>query len=332
MSINGYTFANPEYLYLLLLLIPMAAWYIFRRKKQNATLRVSSLSAFKQPYNRIKEWARHSLPVLRMVTIIAVILIIARPQSTDNWEKQTTEGIDIIMALDVSSSMLARDLRPDRLDAAKDVAMQFINGRPNDRIGLTIFSGEAFTQCPLTTDHATLLNLFKDVKSGMIEDGTAIGLGLATSINRLRESNADSKVIILLTDGVNNRGEIDPVTAAELANTFGIRVYTIGVGSRGTAPYPVQTPFGTQYKQMEVEIDEATLQEMAQMTDGKYFRATSNSALKEIYDQIDQMEKTRIETKSFAKKQEEYIWFAIIAAIALLTEAVLRATIFRTMP
>ncbi|HKK59336.1 MAG TPA: VWA domain-containing protein [Salinivirga sp.] len=332
MSINGYTFANPEYLYLLLLLIPMAAWYIFRRKKQNATLRVSSLSAFKQPYNRIKEWARHSLPVLRMVTIIAVILIIARPQSTDNWEKQTTEGIDIIMALDVSSSMLARDLRPDRLDAAKDVAMQFINGRPNDRIGLTIFSGEAFTQCPLTTDHATLLNLFKDVKSGMIEDGTAIGLGLATSINRLRESNADSKVIILLTDGVNNRGEIDPVTAAELANTFGIRVYTIGVGSRGTAPYPVQTPFGTQYKQMEVEIDEATLQEMAQMTDGKYFRATSNSALKEIYDQIDQMEKTRIETKSFAKKQEEYIWFAIIAAIALLMEVVLRATIFRTMP
>src|SRR6056297_166184 len=332
MSINGYTFANPEYLYLLLLLIPMAAWYIFRRKKQNAALRVSSLSAFKQPYNRIKERARHSLPVLRMLTIIAVILIIARPQSTDNWEKQTTEGIDIIMALDVSSSMLARDLRPDRLDAAKDVAMQFINGRPNDRIGLTIFSGEAFTQCPLTTDHATLLNLFKDVKSGMIEDGTAIGLGLATSINRLRESNADSKVIILLTDGVNNRGEIDPVTAAELANTFGIRVYTIGVGSRGTAPYPVQTPFGTQYKQMEVEIDEATLQEMAQMTDGKYFRATSNSALKEIYDQIDQMEKTRIETKSFAKKQEEYIWFAIIAAIALLTEAVLRATIFRTMP
>ncbi|ALO16491.1 VWFA-related Acidobacterial domain protein [Salinivirga cyanobacteriivorans] len=332
MSLNGYTFANPEYLYLLLLLIPMAVWYIFRHKKQNASIRVSSLGAFKQPYNRVKEWARHSLPVLRLITVVAVILVIARPQSTNNWEKQTTEGIDIVMALDVSSSMLARDLRPDRLDAAKDVATQFINGRPNDRIGLTIFSGQAFTQCPLTTDHATLLNLFKDVKSGMIEDGTAIGLGLATSINRLRESNADSKVIILLTDGVNNRGEIDPVTAAELANTFGIRVYTIGVGSRGTAPYPVQTPFGTQYKQMEVEIDEATLQEMAQMTDGKYFRATSNSALKQIYDQIDQMEKTRIETKSFAKKQEEYIWFAIIAAIALLTEAVLRATIFRTMP
>lgn len=332
MSLNGYTFANPEYLYLLLLLIPMAVWYIFRHKKQNASIRVSSLGAFKQPYNRVKEWARHSLPVLRLITVVAVILVIARPQSTNNWEKQTTEGIDIVMALDVSSSMLARDLRPDRLDAAKDVAMQFINGRPNDRIGLTIFSGQAFTQCPLTTDHATLLNLFKDVKSGMIEDGTAIGLGLATSINRLRESDAESKVIILLTDGVNNRGEIDPVTAAELANTFGIRVYTIGVGSRGTAPYPVQTPFGTQYKQMDVEIDEATLQEMAQMTDGKYFRATSNSALKEIYDQIDQMEKTRIETKSFAKKQEEYIWFAIIAAIALLLEVVMRATIFRTMP
>ena len=332
MSLNGYTFANPEYLYLLLLLIPMAVWYIFRHKKQNASIRVSSLGAFKQPYNRVKEWARHSLPVLRLITVVAVILVIARPQSTNNWEKQTTEGIDIVMALDVSSSMLARDLRPDRLDAAKDVAMQFINGRPNDRIGLTIFSGQAFTQCPLTTDHATLLNLFKDVKSGMIEDGTAIGLGLATSINRLRESDAESKVIILLTDGVNNRGEIDPVTAAELANTFGISVYTISVGSRCTAPYPVQTPFGTQYKQMDVEIDEATLQEMAQMTDGKYFRATSNSALKEIYDQIDQMEKTRIETKSFAKKQEEYIWFAIIAAIALLLEVVMRATIFRTMP
>ncbi len=332
MKIFGYTYANPEYFYLLLLIIPLVAWYILRNKKQKATLRVSSLGAFQQPYSQIKVWLRHILPVLRIITVTAIIFIIARPQSTDNWEKQTTEGIDIIMALDVSSSMLARDLRPDRLNAAKDVAMKFTSGRPNDRIGLVIFSGEAFTQCPLTTDHATLLNLFKDVKSGIIEDGTAIGLGLATSINRLRDSKAISKVIILLTDGVNNAGEIDPITAAELAKTFGIRVYTIGVGSMGTAPYPVQTPFGTQYKQMEVEIDEATLQQMAQMTDGKYFRATSNQALQSIYERIDQMEKTRIDTKSFSKKQEEYIWFAIIAAIALLSEAILRLSIFRTTP
>ncbi len=332
MKLFGYTYANPEYFYLLLLIIPMIAWYIFRNKKEKATLRVSSLGAFQQSYSQFKVWLRHILPALRIITIAAIIFIIARPQSTDNWEKQTTEGIDVIMALDISSSMLARDLRPDRLDAAKDVAMKFISGRPNDRIGLVIFSSEAFTQCPLTTDHATLLNLFKDVKSGMIEDGTAIGLGLATSINRLRESKAISKVIILLTDGVNNAGEIDPVTAAELAKSFDIRVYTIGVGSMGTAPYPVQTPFGTQYKQMDVEIDEATLQQMAQMTDGKYFRATSNKALQNIYEQIDEMEKTRIDTKSFSKKQEEYIWFALIAAIALLSEAILRLTIFRTTP
>lgn len=332
MNINGYTFANPEYLYLLLIIIPLAAWYIFRHQKQRATLRVSTLGAFRQPYQKTKVWLRHVLPVLRLITIAAVIVMIARPQSTDNWEKQTTEGIDIVMALDISSSMLARDLQPNRLDAAKNVARKFINGRPNDRIGLVTFSGEAFTQCPLTTDHATLINLFADVKSGMIKDGTAIGLGLATGINRLRESNAISKVIILLTDGVNNSGQIDPVTAAELGRTFGIRVYTIGVGSHGTAPYPVQTPFGKQYKQMEVEIDEATLQKIANMTDGQYFRATSNKALREIYDQIDQMEKTRIETKSYSKKQEEYIWFAIIAAIALLAEIILRATVFRTQP
>jgi Ca-activated chloride channel family protein len=331
MKLNEYTFANPEYLYLLLLLIPLAAWYIFRHQKQKPSLRVSSLGAFSGRYNKIKVWARHILPILRGITITFIILIIARPQSTDNWEKQTTEGIDIIMALDISSSMLARDLRPDRLQAAKDVAMKFVNGRPDDRIGLIIFSGEAFTQCPLTTDHATMLNLFKDVQSGMVEDGTAIGLGLATGINRLKDSDAISKVIILLTDGVNNSGEIDPITAAELAKTFGIRVYTIGVGSMGTAPYPVQTPFGTQYQQMEVEIDEATLQQMANMTDGKYFRATSNKALEEIYAQIDQMEKTRIDTKSFSKKQEEYLWFAIFAAISLLLEVILRSTIFRTM-
>lgn len=332
MNWNNLTFANPEYLYLLFVIVPMLGWYLYRNRKERATLQVSTLAAFKTKQNRIKEYLRHGLFLLRSIAIASIIIVIARPQSTDNWEKQSTEGIDIVMSIDISSSMLARDLRPDRLEAAKDVAMKFISGRPNDRIGLVIFSAEAFTQCPLTTDHATLLNLFKDVKSGMVEDGTAIGLGLATSINRLVESKAESKVVILLTDGVNNSGEVDPKTAAELAKTFGIRVYTIGVGTMGSAPYPVQTPFGTQYQQMEVEIDEATLQFMANTTGGKYFRATSNSALKSIYEQIDQMEKTLIETKSFSKKQEEFMWFAIFAAIAILGEIIFRSTIFRSMP
>jgi Ca-activated chloride channel family protein len=258
-----------------------------------------------------------------------VIVIIARPQSTDNWQNISTEGIDIMLAMDISGSMLARDFTPDRLEAAKNVATEFITGRPTDRIGLVIFSGESFTQCPLTTDHAVLINLMREMQSGMIEDGTAIGLGLATAINRIKESDATSKVIILLTDGVNNRGEIAPLTAAEIAQTLGLRVYTIGVGTRGMAPYPVQTPAGTRYQNMPVEIDEDVLQQIAGMTGGKYFRATDNESLKRIYEEIDSLEKSRIDVQEFSRKNEEYMSFAIVLVSLLLLEMLLRNVFLR---
>jgi Ca-activated chloride channel family protein len=244
----------------------------------------------------------------------------------------TTEGIDIVIDLDISSSMLAMDFQPNRIEAAKDVATQFISGRPNDRIGLVVFSGESFTQCPLTTDHATVINLFRSIESGMIEDGTAIGNGLATAVSRLKESTAISRVIILLTDGVNNRGEIAPVTAAELAKTFGIRVYTVGIGTIGTAPYPVQTPFGVQVQDMKVDIDEPTLQKIADATDGKYFRATNNNKLTEIYKEIDKLEKSKIDVKEFSKKEEQYLKFALAGALFLLIAMFLKTTIFRNIP
>jgi Ca-activated chloride channel family protein len=247
-------------------------------------------------------------------------------------ENTTTEGIDIVMAMDISSSMLAQDLKPNRLEAAKDVAAAFVNGRPNDNIGLVVFSGESFTQCPLTTDHTVLLNLFKDIQSGMIEDGTAVGLGLANAVSRIKDSQAKSKVIILLTDGSNNMGEIAPVTAAEIAKTFGIRVYTIGVGTQGEAPYPFQTAFGVQYQNVKVEIDEKTLNEIAVTTGGKYFRATDNASLKSIYSEIDQMEKVKISVQQYSKKQEEYKDLALLIFALLLMEILLRYTLFRNIP
>ena len=259
-------------------------------------------------------------------------MAIARPQSTLSWKDEKTEGIDIVLALDISSSMLARDFEPDRLEASKDLAIQFINGRRNDRMGLVVFSGESFTQCPLTTDHNVLINLFRDINSGIIEDGTAIGMGLATSVNRLKDSNSPSKVIILLTDGVNNAGTIAPITAAELAQTFGIKVYTIGVGSMGQAPYPVNTPYGIQLRNMPVEIDEELLEDIAQSTGGKYFRATNNAKLKQIYEEIDRMEKIEIEVKEFSQKKEEFLIFVLIAAALLLAEIALRHTLLRQIP
>lgn len=237
-----------------------------------------------------------------------------------------------MLAMDISGSMLAQDLKPDRLEAAKDVAASFINGRPNDNIGLVVFSAESFTQCPLTTDHAVLLNLFKDIQSGMIQDGTAIGLGLANAVSRIKDSQAKSKVIILLTDGSNNAGEIAPVTAAEIAKTFGIRVYTIGVGTKGMAPYPFQTAFGVQYQNIPVEIDEATLRQIASTTGGQYFRATDNASLKEIYSEIDQMEKTKISVREYSKKQEEYKNWALLVFGLLLGEILLRNTLLRNIP
>ena len=269
--------------------------------------------------------------------ICFLTIALARPQSSNSWQNVTTEGIDIVIALDISTSMLARDFQPNRLEAAKNVATKFISGRPNDKIGLVVFAGESYTQCPLTTDHAVLINLFKDVKSdivenGTIEDGTAIGNGLSTAISRLKESDAISRVIILLTDGENNRGEIAPVTAAEIAKTYGIRVYTVGVGTIGTAPYPVKTPFGTQIQDVEVKIDEKVLQGISDITDGKYFRATNNRTLTEVYEEIDKLERSKIEVKEYSKREEEYQRYAIMGAIILITGLFFRIAVFRTIP
>ncbi len=326
------SFANPGFLYLSLVLVPMIVWYIIKQLDVNTYIQTSTLQGFKKSSITYKHILRHFLFAFRIIAIAALIVVLARPQSENNWKNVTTEGIDIVIALDISTSMLAQDLKPDRLEASKEVAGEFIKGRPDDRMGLVVFSGESFTQCPLTTDHAVLINLFKDVKSGMIEDGTAIGLGLANSVNRLKDSKAISKVIILLTDGVNNRGSIAPITAAEIAKTYGIRVYTIGVGTNGEAPYPFQTPYGTQYQNIEVKIDEATLKQVAQIADGKYFRATDNKKLKEIYIEIDKLEKSKISVKEYSKKQEEYLLFALFAGLLLLIEVVLRYTLLRSIP
>lgn len=329
---NDITFANEGLLYLWLLLIPLIAWYVIKQSNAFASLKVSGLQGFNKSPVSYKIYLRHLPFVFRIFGLTLLILVIARPQSTNKWENVTTEGIDIVLTLDISSSMLARDFKPDRLEASKSVASEFISGRQTDRIGLVVFSGESFTQCPLTTDHAVLINLFKDIQSGMIEDGTAIGMGLATSVSRLKDSNAKSKVIILLTDGVNNRGEVSPQTAADIAKTFGIRVYTIGVGTRGMAPYPVQTPYGTQFQNMEVEIDEDVLQQIAESTGARYFRATNNQALKEIYQEIDKLEKTKIEVKEYSKKQEEFFPFLLIAILLFLSEVLLRNTLLRNIP
>ena len=279
---KGITFADPAYLWLLLLIPAMITWYIIRQQKASSSLKMPDSGAFGNSGSSFRHWLRHVLFAIRTIAICLLIIVVARPQRSDRYQDVTTEGIDIILAIDISGSMLARDFKPDRLEASKNVATEFISGRPYDRMGLVVFSGESFTQCPLTTDHAVLINLMRELKSGMIEDGTAIGNGLATAINRIKDSEAVSKVIILLTDGVNNRGEIAPATAADIAKTFGIRVYTIGVGSMGTAPYPVQTPFGTQYQNMPVEIDEDILKEISSKTGGRYFRATDNNKLVQV--------------------------------------------------
>lgn len=329
---NHIVFANPNLLYLLLLIVPVIIWYVLNHQRTHASIQVSTIKGIGKNHFTYKHILRHVVFAMRVLAIVLLILAIARPQSTLSWKDEESEGIDIVLALDISSSMLARDFDPDRLEAAKDLAIQFIAGRRNDRIGLVVFSGESFTQCPLTTDHSVLINLFRDIKSGMIEDGTAIGMGLATSVSRLKDSDAKSKVIILLTDGVNNQGAIAPITAAELAQTFGIRVYTIGVGTEGTAPYPIATPFGTQLRNMPVEIDEETLQEIAQNTGGEYFRATDNNKLKQIYEQIDQLEKSKIEVKEFSQKDEEFLTFVLLAAFFLLADIVLRNTLIRQIP
>lgn len=326
-------FANPSYLYLLVLLIPMIGWYVWKLSKSQASLQISASQAFDAPGTASwKVYVRHVPFILRLAAVAVLIIILARPQSTNSWQNTSTEGIDIMLAMDISSSMLGQDLKPNRLEASKDVAASFINGRPNDNIGLVVFAAESFTQCPLTTDHTVLLNLFKDIQPGLIEDGTAIGLGLANAVSRIKDSQSKSKVIILLTDGMNNAGEIAPSTAAEIAKTFGIRVYTIGVGTKGLAPYPVQTPFGIQYQNLPVEIDEPALKQIAATTGGQYFRATDNSSLKEIYSEIDKMEKTKISVQEYSKKQEEYKNWALLLFSLLLVEILLRNTLLRNIP
>lgn len=328
---SGYTFANPNLLYLLLLVPAMVAWYIFRQKDTKASLQISTLEGFKAVKTSLRVALRHLPFVLRCIAVALLVVAIARPQSTNIEKNVNAEGIDIVLSIDVSGSMLARDFKPDRLGAAKDLGIKFISGRQTDRMGLVIFAGESFTLCPITTDHVTLINMFRDISLGVLEDGTAIGSGLATAITRLKDSEAKSKVVILLTDGVNNRGEIAPVTAAEIAKSFGIRVYTIGVGSYGTAPYPVQTPFGVRYQDMKVEIDEELLTNIAQQTGGEYFRATNNKALEEVYEQINKLEKSKIEVTEYSKRVEEFRYFALLAFILIVLEVILRRTYLRSL-
>jgi Ca-activated chloride channel family protein len=328
---KGITYAEPLYLWLLLLIPAMIAFYVLRQQKTSASLSMPGLNQFENAGTTFRHYLRHILFALRTIAVAVLIIVLARPQKTDKFQNVTTEGIDIMLALDISGSMLARDFKPDRLEASKNVATEFISGRPYDRLGLVVFSGESFTQCPLTTDHAVLINLLREIQSGMIEDGTAIGNGLATAINRIKDSEAKSKVIILLTDGVNNRGEIAPSTAADIAKTYGIRVYTIGVGTRGTAPYPVQTPFGVQYQNMPVEIDEAILKDIASKTGGNYFRATDNDKLVQVYSEIDKLEKSKIDVHQFTRKEEKFLIPAIIAFLMIALEAIARVTLLKNL-
>lgn len=330
-------FADKEYFLLLLLLIPYILWYFLRRRKSEPTMKMSDTFAYR---NAPKSWRVRlvNLPMLlRCVTFVLVVIILARPQTHHSWDKKNVEGIDIMLAMDVSTSMLAEDLKPNRMEAAKEVAAEFISDRPNDNIGLTIFAGEAFTQCPMTTDHASLLNLLHNVRTdiaarGLIQDGTAVGMGLANAVSRLKDSEAKSKVVILLTDGSNNMGDISPMTAAQIAKSLGIRVYTIGVGTNKVARYPMPVAGGVQYVNIPVEIDTKTLSDIAATTDGNFYRATNNRELKQIYKDIDKLEKTKMEVKTFSKRYEAYQPFAMAAIATLLLELLLRITVFRRIP
>ncbi len=325
-------FLHPEYLYLLLLLIPLIAWYIFRLSKTQASFKLASINAFKGVKPGFRVYMRHLPFVLRLIAIALLIVVVARPQSVSSWEETETQGIDIVLALDVSGSMLSQDLQPDRLQAAKRVAAEFVTDRQNDNIGLVVFAGESFTQCPLTTDHKVLLNLLNEIEFGLIEDGTAIGLGLATSVNRLKDSESDSKVVILLTDGTNNRGQVAPLTAADMARSYGIRVYTVGVGTKGMAPTPVQTPFGVRMQNLPVDIDERTLTEIAAMTGGQYFRAEDTEGLRQVYEEIDEMEKYLISVQNVTQRKEMFLPFGLGALALILIELLLRRTWLRTIP
>ena len=327
-------FANISYLLLFIPLIGYVVWYLIKGKSMKPAMKVSTIAPFGRTIKSFRNRILHLPFALRVLTLSMVIIVLARPQSSDSWEENDIEGIDIMLATDVSTSMLAMDLKPNRIEAAKEVAAQFVSSRKNDNIGLTIFAGESFTQCPLTIDHAVMLNMLNAVKcdialNGIIEDGTAIGMGIANGVSRLKDSKAKSKVIILLTDGSNNSGEISPEAAAEIAKEFGVRIYTIAVGTNSdTAPFP----YGDQIINVPVEIDENTLKNIAEITNGKYYRATSKESLSEIYSEIDKLERTKLHARQFSAYNEEYQIFALIALLSLLFEIVLRNTVLRKIP
>lgn len=325
------SFAQPYYFLFLLLLPALIWWQIKKKNTQQPNFRLTSLASVKglKPTWRVR--LRPILIVLRSIAFVALIVALARPQSSNVSESVDSDGIDIVLSIDVSGSMMAEDLKPNRIEAAKQVANEFVDKRANDRIGLVIFSGESFTQCPITIDHNIVKEQIDAMKSGMLQDGTAIGMGLATAVDRLRNSKAKSKIIILLTDGVNNTGLIDPSTALEIAKAYKLRVYCIGVGSRGEAPYPVQTPMGIQKQMVPVEIDEVLLKNIATQTGGKYFRATSNNSLASVYKEIDQLEKSKVEVSSFKHFTDLFLPFALLAMICFALEMLLRYTIFRSI-
>lgn len=326
-------FENPRVLYLLAILLFMIGYYIYRTVQGRAAIQISTTKGIESLGHTYRYWLRHTPFILRCLVIALLIVAMARPQSAEERSNSNAEGIDIVMSLDISGSMLARDFQPDRIGAAKEIGSQFIINRPTDRIGLVVFAGESFTQSPLTTDHVSLVNLLNQIESGMIADGTAIGNGLATAVNRLKESDSPSKVIILLTDGVNNSGQIDPMGAAQIAADYGIRVYTIGIGTQGVAPYPTINEWGAvSFVQSKVEIDEKMMTEIAEATGGQYFRATDNTSLKEIYAQINQLEKAKVEIESFVKYSEVYHIFLLLAIGLLMVEILSRYLFLRQIP
>lgn len=327
-------FANPHFLWLFLLYIPIILWYIKKHKTAEATMKVSTLLPFDKLGSSWKSYLRYVMFGVRLLAVACLIIILCRPQTYDRWSTSETEGTDIVMALDVSTSMLARDFKPDRFEAAKDVASQFISGRESDNIGMVIFAGESFTLVPMTTDKTVLLNYIQDINMGMLEDGTAIGDGIATSINRIKNGKAKSKSIILLTDGSNNTGVVAPITAAEIAKEMGIKIYTIGIGSNGEALYPVGINYygKMEYQKMPVVIDENTLRTVASMTGGKYYRATSKNVLKDIFKDIDQLEKTQLDVKNYSHTEDDYMKWAVLLFVFIGIELFVKYTLLRHIP
>lgn len=326
-------FAHPGFLWTLLVLVPLTVWYIVKQRRSHAMLALSTTAPFAALPRSWKEILRHVLFAVRLATLACLIIVMARPQLRDSWRTTSTEGTDIVIAMDVSSSMLARDFDPDRFEAAKDVAAKFIAGRESDNIGIVVFAGESLTGVPMTVDRAQLLQYLQNLRMNILEDGTAIGDGIATSLNRLKEGKAKSKSIILLTDGSNNTGVVAPVTASEVAKELGVKIYTIGIGTNGNAPYPTRTVTGRiEFQPQPVVIDEATLRTIAESTGGKYFRATGNRVLEDVFAEIDALEKTQMDVRHFSHTEDNYIFWGILAFALFALDVILRYTVLRTIP